>query len=429
MQTNVEIALDHVVNGDVKSGAAFAERSLQSGFSPWLVSVLKELRRKDEPAANALFPKTLERLVNEPAVDAEHLLYLGTYVFTSPKADPVRDSDIQVGVGRILVYDITADRPNIPPGLVRAYLEAATQILTRRISNPKYRPHYYAACYLMLPKAKKFAPHLAPYIAAAMHALASDVPPELTQESAYKNLAATAPKDFDETLKEIEDIPDEDSRDARYLSLVFDLWHAGNYIKARSVASRLSEREVRDRLAILIDFGEAARLLERGQTAVAEETAGKLPIGIERAVLWLAVSRKRAAEGDSRRAAEAIDNALAAANKVDDAHRPFLLLNASSQLAHFHKTLASSTLAEAVREFNRQQPEALAKVKWEQRVDAGPLWRDFPLKVKGVEFGFEQTLPPLVANDVEGVVAVVNDLKVEGAQAQSLLALAGALLK
>lgn len=428
-QTNAEVALDHLISGDSKSAAAFAESSLQSGVSPWIVSVLQVLRRKDEPSANALFLKTLERLVTEPVVDADNLLYLGTYVFTSPKADPQRDSVIQVGVGRILVYDITADRPNIPPGLVRAYLEAATQILTRRISNANQRPHYYAACYLMLPKAKKFAPNLTPYIAAAMHALASDVPQELTQESTYKNLAVTAPKDLDESLREIEDIPDEDSRDARYLSLVFSLWHAGNYTQARSVATRLRERDARDRLAILIDFGEAARSLDRGETAVAEETAGKLPIGIERAVLWLAVSRRRTVEGDSRRAAEAIDNALASANKVNDARRPFLLLNAAGQLAHFHKTLASSTLAEAIREFNRQQPEALAKVEWRQKIEAGPLWRDFPLKVKGVEFGFVEALPSLVSSDVEGVVAAVNDLKVEGPKAQALLALAAAVLK
>ncbi len=429
MQTNVETALDLILNGDSKSAADFAGRSLQSGVSPWIVSVLKELRRRDEPTANALFLKTLERLVIEPVVDAERLMYLGTYVFTSPKADPQRDSDIQVGVGRILVNDITADRPNIPPGLVRAYLEAATQILTRRISNPNQLPHYYIACYLLLPKAKKFAPNLTPYIAAAMHALASDVPQELTQESTYKNPAVTGAKDLDETLREIEDIPDEDSRDARYLSLVFSLWRDGSYTKARSVAAKLTEKDVRDRLTILIDFGEAARSLDRGETAVAEETAGKLPMGVERAVLWLGILRRRTVEGDSRRAAEAIDNALASANKVNDARRPFLLLNAAGQLAHFHKTLASSTLAEAIREFNRQQPEALAKVVWQQKIEAGPLWRDFPLKVKGVEFGFEQALPSLVSSDVEGVVAAVNDLKVEGPQAQALLALAAAVLK
>jgi len=179
----------------------------------------------------------------------------------------------------------------------------------------------------------------------------------------------------------------------------------------------------------LIDFAEAAGSLENGEAAPAEEVANKLPEGIERAVLWLGIARARTEQSDVVKASEAINAALATTRKLYEARRPFLLLTAAGLLARFDPVLAQAILSEAIREFNSQKPELPPRVDWQQEVSAGRLWRHFPLKVKGIEYSFEEALPPLLAADYQGTAASVLALKGEDQLAQAMLALTAALLK
>jgi hypothetical protein len=179
----------------------------------------------------------------------------------------------------------------------------------------------------------------------------------------------------------------------------------------------------------LISFGEAANLLDKGEINLSETIASKLPPGIERAVLWLGIARAYAKENNSPRTAEALNNALASAREVADARRAFLILNAASQLARFDPFLCRLTLEDAVRELNTHKPEELTEIDWRQKVEAGSLWRHFPLKIKGIEFGFNQALPPLASIDLEGTIATVKSLRNEESQAQALIVLAATLLK
>ena len=180
----------------------------------------------------------MAQLAAEPVVNADDLARLGTYVFTSPKIDPYDpgappDTTVQVIVDKILVVDITADRPGVSPEIIRAYIHAAAKILTRPISDANQRQHYYVYARLLLPKAERFAPDYAPQIAEAMRALIPDIPPSLTQESAYANLLRTREQDLEEALR------DEGRRDGGYLSLVFTLWHRGDFNQARPTAAKI----------------------------------------------------------------------------------------------------------------------------------------------------------------------------------------------
>src|SRR5688572_16932031 len=145
-QVNVETAYDLALSDHAQGAVEFAERSLQSGVSPWITGVLIELRRKNEALANDLFLKVVARLSNEPNVNPNTLLLIGTYVFTSPKVSPHDPTaTAQVSVGRVSVYDITADRPNIPQTLIRAYLQSATAVIGRLTARSEELPMAYAA--------------------------------------------------------------------------------------------------------------------------------------------------------------------------------------------------------------------------------------------------------------------------------------------
>jgi len=429
VETHLGIALN-LVKDKPAEAVESAEQSLQGGVSRGMISLLNELRRNDEAAANALFLKTLDRLIAQPVVDANDLLRIGTYLFTSPLADLSPGAFQMVIVDKILVYNVSAERPDIPPEIVRAYLNTAITILTRPVSDPKQKQLYYAAGYQLLPKAQQFIPDRAPQLAAAMQALIPEISPALTQEATYTNLKSTSRvTNVEEALGEIDKISDERSRDARYLSLIFTLWDQGEFIRARTVAAKVKDPTARVRLVTLIDFGEAAKSLDRGETTLAEEIAGKLSPGIERAVLWLGIVRACAEKGDAQRTSEAANAALKEARRVADGRRPFLILATAGQLARFDPIGALQALSEAVQAFNAEEVKSLAQVQWSQMIEAGKLRRNFSLKVKGIEYGFDQALLPLVTADFDGTLAIVSDLKDERVLAPGLIALAAALLK
>jgi hypothetical protein len=435
MEANFSIAYDSVKKEPEKA-VKFAEQSLADGVFPYMVSLLMELRQRDRKAADALFLKSLERLVAQPFVDGNELLYLGTYVFTSPKIDATDkrtppNAVAQIGLGNFVLYDITADRPDAPRELVIAYLKAATQILTQNVSDPTQQQLYYAASYLLLPKLQKFAPELIAPLSASMSALAPGIPQELTQPSSYSNFSNSAPKDLATKMKEIESSPDESFRNGRYLLLTFTLWQSRDYVNARLVADRISDLAASKQLKTLIAFGEAASLLEQNTAQIlqVEAAAEKLPQDIERALLWLGIARAYADQGKAAQLREAVEQALAAANHVDDARKPFLTLEAAGQLSRVDPVLAGSLLTQVVRQFNGQKAESLKEVNWRRRVETGKSKLDFPLVVRGVDLLFSRALSRLVTADPEATLAAVNELTHEDLQAQAWIVITAVSLK
>jgi hypothetical protein len=370
-------------------------------------------------------------MVMQPAVDGNTLLLLGTYVFTSPRVDPTDPLVIaQVGVGRVMVPDISAERPGVPPELVRLYIAAAARILSRPVADAKQKQLYYVTGQLLLPKAHRFAPDLVSFISAAMQTMAADVPPALTQPSSYEHLSNYTPKSFEESLREAEKSPSDEARDLRYLTLVSDLWRRQEFTPARALAAKVSDKDARTGLEVVIEFGEAAGLLEKQEVAAAEERANKLPLGVERSLLWLAIGGSASRSGESQRANEAINQTLKAAASVPDARRPFLMVAAAGQLVRYDATRATAILTEAVQEFNRQESKALAGVEWRRRVEVGKLWRNFPLSVKGAEVKFERTLPSLLTpGNTQPVISAVNQLTDEPLLARALVTIAATMLK
>ncbi|HEX8139027.1 MAG TPA: hypothetical protein VF544_15775 [Pyrinomonadaceae bacterium] len=435
LETDFNIA-SALAQDSPEQATEFAERSLRGGVSPFMYALLIQLRTKSEPAANALFLKTLDHLLNQPTVDADLLFRLGAYLFTSPKLEGSENPTTLAFVGLrnvgLGVPDLTADRPGVPPALVRAFLNTVTKLMLRPITDLKQRQLYYVLGYFMTPKAEKFAPDQVSLIAGAMSTLAQNVPRALTEESAYANFKSATVQPGGDRLESIENIADQGTREAAYLFYTYDLWQKGDFARARTVASRIQDLNTGAQLQTLIDFGEAARMLDKGATAVAEveKRAARLTPGIESTMLWLGIAYASIEAGDTERAEDALRAATKAARSVEDARLPFLLLNAATQYTRVDRAQAIATLAEAVREFNAQTPEALARVNWRQRVAIDRYrHRDFNVKTRGLEFGFNASMPKLAALDIEATLAEVLKLKNEPQQSQGLMALTAALLK
>ena len=433
-KTDFAVALN-LAGEDPNRSVEFAKSSLREGVNQGMYSLLLTLHAKNPKLADTLFLETLEQLAVQPFIDAENLLFLGTYVFTSPKlllADPA--AIVMTAVADLLVPDITSERPGTSSTLVRAYLNTVTRVLLRGTRDPQQEKLFYVTAYLLIPKAERFAPDLVPSLLRVMQTLARDIPAELTRESAYANIkkpGLNTPEDLEAALQEIEKLPNPMNRDIRYVSVIFQLWMKGEFVKAREVIENVSDLSVQTELQGLVNLGETARLLERPKIDFTriEKNARKLLQGVGRAMVWVAIARARVDSGNVASANIALEEALISASKMDDVRRPYITMNAASQFARFDLQRGKVTLMTAVSEFNSQKPEALSKIEWNWRIELGPSRQPFPLKIKGFEYSLEATLQSLLAADRDETILAIRNLTNEKPLSDAMIAVSKAVLR
>jgi hypothetical protein len=396
---------------------------------------LLELREKNQRNADLLFKDLVRVLVAQPTVEANDLLYLGTYLFTSSRglANGPTTRSVTI-IGGVPVPDLTADRPNMPDTLVREYLAAAANILLRETTDVREQKLRYVATYMFTPKAERVAPDLLPALWKARQMLSGQVPPEFTQPQTYAKLNRPPLDDqieIDRTLEDIGRLPDQTRRDVRYVSLVFTLWSKGKFLRAREVTNKVSDLKVQRELNCVIDFGDAASQLETSNNnfGAVENVGTKLQCNLERAILWLAIANARRETGNRQRAREALADGLTSTRAIEGAHLPYLLLNVAGQYSNLDANLGQLILREAVKEFNRQSAEELVTLNWNREITVGPLTQPFALKAKGVSFDFEKNVQALVNSDAESTMAAIKTLTNEPALTAGLLAVAKTILK
>lgn len=422
-------------DSDPRRAAELARRSLESGATRRLLWILRRMQRVDEAAANSLFLDAVTRLTIDRTVDANDLLLFGTFVFRPiiEHMDAAVSGDLvqMVAIGGVLTYNLSATRLAAPEAVARKYLEAALAILARTPSDPRQKAAYYVAAFQLLPRFREQAPDLAPALSSVLDSLTADVPAALTQATTYSILAQsrlTGVRSLDEALREVDAVPEGDHRDGRALDLGHDFYTLGDSSGAAAIFRRVANPGARSQLETLMKFSEAVKLLERGQVHLAEEQAGKLDSGIERATLYIGIARAFMREGWTSRAVEFIHAGVRDARRLDDPRRCAILLSAAAELSDLDRIAANGVLIEAIKAFNSDSPESLARVQWFQRIQLKLARQDFPLKIRGLELGFHQALPVLLKADIDTTMTAVMGLKSERALGEALTALAAALL-
>ena len=436
-ETNLSIAYQLLDSyGDNEAAEGFARSSLNQGMNVVELAIwLLELRERNQRSSDLLFKELLQAFVSKPSAGANDCLYLGTYLFTSPRAVALGPTTRSISIiGGVPVPDLTADRPNTPAALVREYLAAAATILLRETTEAREQKLRYVTIYMLIPKAERVAPDILPALWKARQTLQAQVPPEFTQAQTFAKLNR-APLDdqteLDRVLDEIGRLPDQTRRDVRYVSVVFTLWSNGKFLRAREVINKVSDLNVQRELNCVVDFGDAASQLEASNRNLApvENMARKLPCSLERAMLWLALANAHKATGNKQRARESLDEGLTTARSIDDAHRPYLLLNVAGQYADLDASVGQQVLREAVKQFNEQTAEEVVALNWNREITVGPLIQPFALKVKGSDPEFEKNVRALVNSDAESAIATLKTLTNEPSLTAGLLAAAKTILK
>jgi tetratricopeptide (TPR) repeat protein len=386
---------------------------------------LFRLRLRDPVAADRLFASTLNRLTTEPFVDANVLLHLGGYIYTAEGMGPNENSVALVAVGDQLVVDLSLPRPDASLPATLAYLNAATDILLRPISDPQQQKLYYIASFQLYPKIQQLLPSRAPQLAAAMTARANTVPAALAQESTYSQLSSS----LREPVVEPREKSSEDKKsDVDYLDEVFSLMERGDYTKAASIAAKIEDLDVSTQLINLSKFYRAIKLIEL-DVAAAEELAAALDASTEQALLFLGIANKWAELQDTPKALEAVAHALRTIRKQDKSNRGLLLLTAATTLSSLDGFSAREVFSEAFAAFDNQDLELLSQGLESTTVTVDGLPRHFSLTTKRVETNFKQLIKPFVTADCDWTVTAISSAGHEKVLGPAFVAMSETLLR
>ncbi len=411
----------------------FASRSLQGGVSAQFVWFLKSMRQQNEASANRLFLQAVNQFAQQPAVDAGAYAMLGTYIFTSPKHDGSDPMSVMITrVGDIGIVDISADVQGIAPALVHSYLQAAAAILNRPVPDAHQRKVSYALGYLLMPKARKFAPELAAPIGAALAQLSANVPPTMTQEAAFTHINKKTADTPEQIMSNAESLPDSESRDVIYLDVAFQAWLKKDFTTAQVACAKIEDKDARSQLETLIEFGKASTKIKNNSPQLFEAAAiaDKLPQGVERAVLFLGISESAFKNKNTALAHESTTQARKAILSVADSRKPYLLLLAAGQLARYDAVAAESVFTDVVKGFNALDGKTLSGTSWNQKVKVGELVEDFPLSVAGLDFSFNKSFRSILSvASIDSGMAKARELKSEHLRMSAFVALTGELLK
>lgn len=425
---------------------------------------LVQLRKKNATVADDLFLRALAQLRAQSKPDSYLLTALGTYFFTY--TDPLKDSRALDGmgfviIGKIGVISLAGNRPNVLQAQLRAYLEASADVLSRPTTDSTAQQYDYAAAFQLLPKARQFAPDLAPTFDLILRRVDPNIPEQLKGDSEER--LALGRKIFRNPEQQVEDFEkatDPIERERLRYGAVVALLDKGEYERARSIARDLDDKVPRDLLLRVVEFVEAAKAIERGPLESALVLSRKFSAGLERSLLFASIAAEQNHQAQPNAALTSLDTALRDAEQVPADLRPSLLLALASVQAQFDGDAAINTLLQAVSAFNALGPPEEQEIRVivtgvrpvkpagapslplpQLPLGVSPsgffiqlsyrAWGyAFPLKVKGVEnFDIRPALLARFSGAPERAEAALSELRDESRLATALSSLASAYLE
>ena len=338
--------------GHLEDAVGLAHQAVASGLKgtaqfAGYIAFLQDLRTKDASEADGLFLQTMSVLGGQETVDVNDLLMAGTYVF---QPSDHQTSGMRIGiVGPVVLVSVAGDRSNFPLSLKRAYLDAATGILSRSIQDPQQAQLCYAAAYELLPLAQVYAPNDAAILSAAISSLATSVSPSLTDPTTFDRLFE---KSSAEPSIEAVDAAPAPQKDQLCLGAVNLYWRRGDFERARLFNAKVADTALKQKLQELIDFGEAVTQVKRKDYLEAETKARKLPAGSKRCLALMDIFHAYISIHDLREASLIENEVVDAVVQAHDQDRAYLLLALLPDLASLNRTRANDTLWLTIQSFN-----------------------------------------------------------------------------
>ena len=411
----------------------FIEATISSGVSGFtnsmqVLDMLFRLRRIDVVRADQLFLKVLDQLESQGNTSADDLFTIGNYLFTRSAAGAAMDQEIvlvsPVFVGPVSFHaDISVDRSGIRAELVEQYLRSCVTVLSRPAANDAILAQYKAAAFLLLPKARRYAPQYVPVLST----LSMGIDPRRTNSTEAKasNSEQAPPTDVDAILKHLDTFNSSVQKDEYCLRMIWSFYEKEDFQSARALNERMSSLETRARISEVISVRQAINSLQAGEIDSARSQARKLPQDEQRAFLWLAIAAKLIEKRSFNSARSAIESGLADARKTEGAAKASLLLLGSELLSMVDFPGSTFVLAEAAEAINSLGPEVTDPLRLNRfvRIKVGSQSATFLTNIKGAKAAsMNGAIKVPLSKDPDGVVTLILQLKNEYARSSALLA-------
>jgi hypothetical protein len=272
------------VHSNPDRAAQLARNALTTGDPttlpiPSLALFLSALRDRAADLADEVFPEALKLVASSPQPSTANLSELGEYLFTAPNyrevPDLYQESELhQIGDTRIANFG--ANRKSTNPEDIRAYIDAAIEVLSAT-NDVYYDPVAgYAVAFQLLPKAEDFEPD-------QTDKLRKLVSLTLVQagSAAAKVQEALAGSHFaDQAGGSGPSLRD------RMVSRILSTTTAGRFAEARNLTTSIGDAAVSSQVNTLIDFAQAASGLGNKELSLAFAMAKSLKPGVKPALLY-----------------------------------------------------------------------------------------------------------------------------------------------
>lgn len=317
---------------------------------------LVEQRQQTSGIADALFSDTLDALSQRPLADANELLLLSSYLFSS---------DGSIGYIVISGYNtanVTSNMTATPKNsaLAKRYLA----LLLAKVSAEELVPSAVAHFALknLLPQYQSLAPELLDDVYAKMATMLPGVSKEdaATFDQTHKNSHASESEtvaDWDKRIEKADKLEQDDRRDFEYYNLLFGyLLPRNDFARALIMAGKISDQDLREKCSDVINLAALQAKLEKQETAssVSESDLNKIKTPLARVAGLSALGHARLKQKATGDALRLFAEAAGEANRIkDDQDRLQARLMLVQLLVDADSPTAFAKTAEAFKEINR----------------------------------------------------------------------------
>jgi hypothetical protein len=374
-----------------------------------------------------LFLQLLRHLENQ-SVNADDLLTVGNYLFSGRPVIGSGDKLVisPVYVGRTAFHaDISYDRPGNSAEAVDGYLRSSVSILTRSTNSEVDLVQNRAAAFLLLPKARRFAPDLVPVLVN----LSTGIDPTKTNsvEARATETEPTDPETLESVLEKLNSINDPVKREEYCLRMISVFYTRADFKSADALVSRISSVEVREKLASVISVGAALESFRNGDLDSAQRLTSKLSTSKEKSFLWFAIAGRLIDKGDLQSGKIAIDSALADARRTEGSTKASLLILGSELVYRIDFVTGASVLNEALKVINALDSDQDEPLKFDRfvRVKVGAQSATFSTEISGFKPGtISGALKAPVTRDPSGTLRLIFQMRNEFVRSAAMLAFA-----
>ena len=289
---------------------------------------LNALRARDARTADTHFASLLAGALGNPAADANHVSLLASYAFTPNFFVSVN----RTGAVSTSMQGDADPAPDLAPALRADFFRVAALILLRPPAQPDQdrSTSGLAGAYFiitrLLPLFEQHAPAALPHLRARLAALAPDAPARIRDgrdERLTQGMpsAATTPSSpafnaLEDALDQAERATDAAGRDRAYSNAAIAALSKGD-ARAREFGEKINDGDLRRRVLAYIDFSNAQGAVERKQTEELIRLARNADFTPLQRVWAFAEAARLLAEDEPTRALEMLDEATAAARRID----------------------------------------------------------------------------------------------------------------